>query len=103
MKEFNAERHYRDARITNIYEGTTQLQVVAAIGGIVKGVAAEKLAAYDSKVSFTGLEFLKKPLRQMRELTENAIEYVRNRTTAFTRNIIREGSSRWCQIPSSAI
>ena len=28
MKDFNAERFYRDARITNIYEGTTQLQVV---------------------------------------------------------------------------
>jgi hypothetical protein len=32
MREFNAERHYRDVRITNIYEGTTQLQVVAALG-----------------------------------------------------------------------
>ena len=32
MKEFNAERHYRDVRITNIYEGTSQLQVVAALG-----------------------------------------------------------------------
>ena len=36
MKDFNAERFYRDARITNIYEGTTQLQRVAAIGGIVQ-------------------------------------------------------------------
>ena len=35
MKEFNAERHYRDVRITNIYEGTSQLQVVAAIGKMV--------------------------------------------------------------------
>jgi 3-(methylthio)propanoyl-CoA dehydrogenase len=35
MREFNAERHYRDVRITNIYEGTTQLQVVAAIGKMV--------------------------------------------------------------------
>ncbi len=77
MKEFNAERHYRDARITNIYEGTTQLQVVAAIGGIVKGVAVEKIAEYDGKANFTGLEFLKKPLRQMKEQTEKAIEYVR--------------------------
>lgn len=34
MKDFNAERFYRDARITNIYEGTTQLQIVAAIGGV---------------------------------------------------------------------
>ena len=36
MKDFNAERFYRDARITNIYEGTTQLQVVAAIGGVMQ-------------------------------------------------------------------
>jgi len=39
MQEFNVERHYRDVRITNIYEGTSQLQVVAAIGGVIKGVA----------------------------------------------------------------
>ena len=31
MKDYACERIYRDARITNIYEGTTQLQVVAAI------------------------------------------------------------------------
>ena len=35
MREFNAERHYRDVRITNIYEGTSQLQVVAALGKMV--------------------------------------------------------------------
>jgi alkylation response protein AidB-like acyl-CoA dehydrogenase len=35
MKDFPAERLYRDARITNIYEGTTQLQYVAAIGGVM--------------------------------------------------------------------
>ena len=35
MREFNVERHYRDARITSIYEGTTQLQIVAAIGGVL--------------------------------------------------------------------
>ena len=36
MKDFPVERFYRDARITNIYEGTTQLQVVAAIGGVMQ-------------------------------------------------------------------
>jgi len=35
MREFNVERHYRDARVTNIYEGTSQLQVVAATGGLL--------------------------------------------------------------------
>ncbi|MCB1166625.1 MAG: acyl-CoA dehydrogenase, partial [Leptospiraceae bacterium] len=39
-EEYDVARIYRDARITNIYEGTTQLQVVAAIGGIVSGMSA---------------------------------------------------------------
>lgn len=37
-EEYDLARIYRDARITNIYEGTTQLQVVAAIGGIMSGM-----------------------------------------------------------------
>jgi len=35
MREFNAERHYRDMRVTSIYEGTSQLQVVAATGSLL--------------------------------------------------------------------
>ncbi|MEA3504344.1 MAG: acyl-CoA dehydrogenase family protein, partial [Bacteroidota bacterium] len=34
MKDYPIERLFRDARITNIYEGTSQLQVVAAIRGV---------------------------------------------------------------------
>ena len=37
MKDYPIERIYRDARITSIYEGTTQLQVVAAIRGVTTG------------------------------------------------------------------
>jgi alkylation response protein AidB-like acyl-CoA dehydrogenase len=35
MREFSVERHYRDIRVTNIYEGTSQLQIVAAIGKLL--------------------------------------------------------------------
>jgi alkylation response protein AidB-like acyl-CoA dehydrogenase len=35
MREFNVERHYRDIRVTNIYEGTSQLQIVAVIGKLL--------------------------------------------------------------------
>ncbi len=35
MREFKVERHFRDVRVTNIYEGTSQLQVVAAIGKLL--------------------------------------------------------------------
>jgi len=36
MRDKLPECYYRDARITNIYEGTTQMQVVAAIGGVMQ-------------------------------------------------------------------
>ncbi|MDO9547828.1 MAG: acyl-CoA dehydrogenase family protein [Candidatus Marinimicrobia bacterium] len=42
MKDFPVERLARDARITNIYEGTTQLQVVAAIGGVINNVLEQE-------------------------------------------------------------
>ncbi len=35
MRDFNVERHYRDVRVTNIYEGTSQLQVVASTGKLL--------------------------------------------------------------------
>jgi hypothetical protein len=49
MRDFAVERHARDARITNIYEGTTQLQVVAAIGGVLSGTMADRLDEYDGE------------------------------------------------------
>ena len=42
MREFNVERHYRDIRVTNIYEGTSQLQIVAATGKLL-GHALDEL------------------------------------------------------------
>jgi hypothetical protein len=42
MREFNVERHYRDIRVTNIYEGTSQMQIVAAIGKLL-GHALDEL------------------------------------------------------------
>jgi len=44
MKDYPVERHLRDSRITTIYEGTSQLQVVAAVRGVVSGAAESYLA-----------------------------------------------------------
>ena len=54
MRDYACERLYRDARITSIYEGTSQLQVVAAVRGVSNGTAAkyiEELASaqYDDQ------------------------------------------------------
>lgn len=39
-EDYDIAKIYRDVRITNIYEGTTQLQVVGAIGGIISGMSS---------------------------------------------------------------
>jgi alkylation response protein AidB-like acyl-CoA dehydrogenase len=39
MQDYACERHARDARITTIYEGTSQLQIVAAVRGVCSGRA----------------------------------------------------------------
>ena len=41
MLEYACQRIYRDARITSIYEGTTQLQTVAAIRYVTNGFYAQ--------------------------------------------------------------
>ncbi len=41
MKDYAVERHLRDSRITTIYEGTSQLQVVAAVAGVVSGTCKD--------------------------------------------------------------
>lgn len=47
MKDYPIERIYRDARITSIYEGTTQLQVVAAMKGITTGAYLAQMQEYE--------------------------------------------------------
>ena len=48
MKDYPIERIYRDARITSIYEGTTQLQVVAAIRGVTTDAYLNKIREYEA-------------------------------------------------------
>ncbi len=50
MKDFPVERIYRDARITSIYEGTSQLQVVAAIRGVTSGLYLDHIRNEYEKV-----------------------------------------------------
>jgi alkylation response protein AidB-like acyl-CoA dehydrogenase len=76
MKEFNAERHYRDARITNIYEGTTQLQVVAAIGPVTSGVAQSILDEYD-RADYSHAGKLIAQVRAARKLFDEALAHVK--------------------------
>ncbi len=77
MHDFDAERLYRDARITNIYEGTTQLQVVAAIGGVMGRTLDGRIAEMMAFVSDEGISGeLKKIVADMLEKQRAAIDFV---------------------------
>ncbi|HLE10142.1 MAG: acyl-CoA dehydrogenase [Bdellovibrionales bacterium RIFOXYD12_FULL_39_22] len=83
--EFNIERHYRDARITNIYEGTTQLQVVAAIGGVTSGVVLERLNDYENSNDFNSVAPKIELARRLRTHLESAVSFVKEiNDEAFT-------------------
>jgi len=76
MKDFPVERLYRDARITNIYEGTSQLQVVAAIRGVGNGAYLNMMNEYLLMNVKPEYEFLRDTLAVMideYELVSNAI------------------------------
>jgi hypothetical protein len=49
MRDYAVERHLRDARITTIYEGTSQLQIVAAVRGVCSGTAEKYFADLASR------------------------------------------------------
>ncbi|MCF8039205.1 MAG: acyl-CoA dehydrogenase family protein [Desulfohalobiaceae bacterium] len=76
-KDFDVERYTRDARITNIYEGTTQLQVVAAIGGVMTGVVFDLLDDYENRYDFEAVAGLRAQARELRRRLEQGVDVVK--------------------------
>lgn len=65
MKDYTCERIYRDARITSIYEGTTQLQVVAAIRHVTTGTYTNLIEEYLNTEVDQRLEGTKNAIKEM--------------------------------------
>ncbi len=76
MKDYACERIYRDARITSIYEGTTQLQVVAAIRHVTTGTYLSKINEYAAENYAAELKPLQERLAAMTELYADAVQKV---------------------------
>ena len=80
MKDYPIERHLRDARITTIYEGTSQLQIVAAVRGVCSA-AFEKYVDEHERHEYLDktLHRLRQKLVEGRELVQKGVAFVKER------------------------
>ncbi len=83
MRDYPLERYYRDARIMPIYEGTSQLQIVAAVHGVTSGVAEGYFEKLDGDFQ-KPLGGLAKTLRTARAELAKCIAYVKAAGSEYT-------------------
>ena len=76
MKDYACERLYRDARILNIYEGTSQLQVVAAINAVTKGTFMEQIARYEALSYSEAMQPIVEQMKALRTRVEAMVAHV---------------------------
>lgn len=84
-EEYDLARLYRDARITNIYDGTTQIQVNAAIGGVVAGVSAKGHLREYIDEQFAALSGENERLTAMRQTFEDVVALYKDLPDADTK------------------
>ena len=84
MQDYPAERYLRDARITTIYEGTSQLQVVAAVRGVCSGAFERRVGEFEEFPYEDGaLKELKAKLVTGRERVIDAIAFVKSQSSDY--------------------
>jgi len=83
MKDYPIERIYRDARITTIYEGTSQLQVVAAQRYVTNGSYLAQMREYEKNEVKPEYELLKKEIVVMTDQFEKAIELIAGKDNEY--------------------
>ena len=97
MKEFRVERLARDARITNIYEGTSQLQIVAAAGPVVNDVLREWFDEQEHRQYPASFAKLAESLLEVRELFRDSLKHVvEKKDTAFQDSAAKDLVEMYC-------
>ena len=90
MHERLAERYYRDARIMNIYEGTSQMQVVAATGGLMTHVIEHIIAdLFASVADVPAAEANVARLRDAQSLTDETLALAAQQPSALLERLAR--------------
>ena len=76
IMEYKSQRLYRDARIFSIYEGTTQLQVVAAIRYITNGTYLQVMRDMMQREVSAEMRPLQERVAKLVDLYEQSVKYV---------------------------
>ena len=82
MMEYPIQRYYRDARITSIYEGTTQLQVVAAIRYVTNGSYLAQMREFEQANVSEDLKGIQTRAKAMADKFEEAVNHVKEAADA---------------------
>ena len=84
MHDYPAQRYLRDARITTIYEGTSQLQVVAAVRGVCSGAFDRRVTELEAATYEDGLlRELQAQLIEGKQRVLEAITHIKSQGTDY--------------------
>jgi hypothetical protein len=83
MRDYPLEQLYRDARITSIYEGTSQLQVVATVRGVTSGTAEKRFVELEALPLPRGFKGLAAGLRRVRAKLEKTVAYLKGKPADY--------------------
>jgi len=82
MQDYPLEQLYRDARITSIYEGTSQLQIVAAIRGVTSGTAEKRFAELAEAEPPRGFKGAARRLERVRKKLAQTVDELKRDASA---------------------
>jgi len=88
MKDYACERHLRDSRITTIYEGTSQLQVLAAVAGVISGTAESLLQELLDRDWPEEIAPLVEQIRRGMDLLKEAVAFVKAQPGTSYRDLV---------------
>jgi alkylation response protein AidB-like acyl-CoA dehydrogenase len=77
MREFGVERHFRDIRVTNIYEGTSQLQIAAATSGLLGHALDDLLGEWSAEDYGPELRGLKTQMAEATALLNRSLDHMK--------------------------
>ena len=83
MQDYACERHARDARITTIYEGTSQLQIVAAVRGVCSGTAKKFITELAGQSYEPEVKGLLEKLAEGTEQLKSSVAFMKEQGTEY--------------------